>query len=188
MATQFKTSDAVTKMAHFINYLAARANSSQNLNPLHVKQAQFNGLVKLSAALQDKQDLIEAIKVAYPEKEERARWKLARDLTRGLHAKMRKAADRQKKAMGMGMSAMGDGGGGGGMGGGEVGGGNMGAAGGVLGGMMGPGQGGSADAAPATGMSDAGAGQDGGGAGGAGIQTAPSYSSNMAVGGGIGTA
>jgi hypothetical protein len=153
------------------------------LPPLHVKQAQYNGLVKLSQALQEKQDLVEAIKVAYPEKTERQRWKLARDFTSGLQtklAKARKLAARQKQAMGMmGQTAM-PGAGGASAGGG----GNMGAAGGVLSGMMGGGAGGGAGLAPATGMSDGGMGQAGGGIGGAGMQTAPSYSTNEAVGGG----
>ena len=60
-------------------------------SPLHVKQAQYNGLVKLSQALQEKQDLVEAIKVAYPHKTEHERWKLARDLTHQLHIKLTKA-------------------------------------------------------------------------------------------------
>lgn len=99
MTTRFTRHDAVTKMSHYINYLAAKANGV-SYQPLHVKQARFNGLVKLSRALEQKQDIIEAIKVAFPVMTERQRWKLAHRLTRGL-GRMIKKAQRRKQAMGM---------------------------------------------------------------------------------------
>lgn len=145
---KISTAEAVQKMSHYVNYLAAQAANSRE--PLHVKQARENRLIKLSAALGQHKDLVKAIKVAYPEMNESQRTKLAFDLVRGLAAKIRKAANMgcppgmMGAAGGAGSPALGGGGG------------------------IGPGVGAPSPAAMGTTQPT--------GQMGAGMQTAPSYS------------
>ena len=93
-----KTEDAMARTSHYINYLATKASQEEN-SPLHIKQARANRLTKLSQALHEKRNILEAIKIAYPEKTEAQRFKLARQLVRGVAARRKAAARKESNAL-----------------------------------------------------------------------------------------
>ena len=142
--------EAVTKMAAYINRLAALAQGSNDA--LHVKQARVNRLVKLSAELTKHKDIVVALKQAYPEKSESERCKLAFGLIQGLSNVLKKQA--------MGMAHSGSMQGPASMMGGDVLGGMMGAGGGAMPGA--PAMGGDGGVGPAMGGASTAAGTSGG--------------------------
>lgn len=91
--------EALEKISRYLDYLAHRAQLSHQ--PLHVKQASCNNLIKLSKLLHSTGDLFASLKQVLPKSTEAQRAKLAQQLSRGA-ARFAKQANQPNQLPGMG--------------------------------------------------------------------------------------